>query len=861
MRPVVTALLALLLPLVAFGQSTDIRALIVIGLAPNEAQASRLRDQAGSIRTGLIARGVAADSIQILAAGNGGPLRREGILDAIAATPASTKETWLVLLGTVAPNREGEPSLQISGPRLGANEFAAAVAKLPGTKRVLVGASAGGGFLPPLLQLPDVEAVSAAAPSGEINEPRFPGFWAETLIARPHASFLELAAFATERVGAYYQENQLAQGEHAHRLDREHNRIVAVETGTAPATAPTPDNRPAEAVAASDIVIPRPTGGVDIERQPATDATRALVEAARREAAALTDAALVLALQAEITVARDQSVTERWTSRTFVRTAEALDDVATFDLPHNPPQVLARLEAARVIRPDGAQLLVNPRPLEATAASRREDNLRARAATAPTAIELPEVTAGCVVEVAWSVERKSTHEIPELHQEWRFAGKFPVRSLQVNLHLPDAEGWRFFSHGLPEDGPVTTDNGLRTVAWHLADLPAADAPAGSPPWREMTPWIGVSSLASWDKFAAWYRQLATGAEETGTEVEALAARLASAHAGRMERMRAAYEAVAALRYVAIELGVGAFRPRTPEQVWRQRYGDCKDKAGLLAALLRRLGIAAEFALINRFDTTFRDFPGWQFNHAIVRVPAAPADGQATDLWLDSTDRLVPFGVIAPGDARRPALAFPAGNGPAEFHEVGTAQEPPALWHEIWQLSPDDAGHGARGKVTLAATGFAEATLRRMFTDLTPARRLARLHELLGVDLLTLTNLTTTDAYDLATPFRVEATVESVAPRKIAPRPPQFALLFGPATRTAALAYAEGRPSRYVQEVNHPEAAAARETEAAAAGFQFRMFRQPGAVVREITTPAGSLAAADYPAVRAAWQRFLQASTP
>lgn len=228
-RHVVVALAFALAQACVCAQSPGPRALIFVGLVTNRAQADRLHDQAAKLRTGLQARGLAADAIQILPARPDAPgLRRESILDALATVPPTTPETWVILLGTVAPGRGAEPSFQVSGPRLTAADFAAAVAKLPGNRFVLLGASAGGGFLPALLPVPGVEAVAATAISGEINEPRFPLCWAEALTAKPDAPFLALATDAAGRVAAIYRKDGIAQSEHAHRLDRAQNAVVPI---------------------------------------------------------------------------------------------------------------------------------------------------------------------------------------------------------------------------------------------------------------------------------------------------------------------------------------------------------------------------------------------------------------------------------------------------------------------------------------------------------------------------------------------------------------------------------------------------------------------------------------------------------
>lgn len=727
------------------------RALIVTGLSTGESQAARLAAVAATLREGFVARGFAPDAVVSLAHSPSAPLRRDAVLASLAG---GDDETWLVLLGTAAPARDGQPAFQVAGPRLAAAELAAAVGKLPGKKFVVVATSASGGFLPPLLALPDVEAVSATAEAGEISEPRFAEFWAEALVAKPSASFAELAAAAAERVAAFYESGSLAQGENARLIDRSTGKILAAPfpagLAASPAAAPSRFASPGPVDIAS-LSIPKPAGDNEVETRPADGDSLAVLAAARDAARDSAHAALILRTEIEIVVARDFSGRETWRTRAYARTGEALDDLGTLHLPSDPPFVSARLLAARVIRPDGSQRLLNPAARAARLAAetqaereRPSSEPRALPPASPSFIELPDVTADCVIEAEWTIDRRADGSLPEFSDEWHLARAYPQKSLRVTVAAPDEPRWHVFSKNLP--APETTSSGARV--WTLADLPAREPLPGDPPAREFTPWIGVSSVANWDAFAAWYRRLASGSDTAGPGVEALAAEIAAAHPDRAGRLRAAYERVAALRYVAIELGVGAFRPRTPEQVWRQRFGDCKDKANLLVAVLAKLGIEAEFALVNRFDVTFHDFPSWQFNHALARVPAAPADGQPHDLWLDTTDRLVPYGIVAPGDLGRHALVFSRDFARAGFHEITAAQEPPAVWTEHY-ARPSDAAAGWR--VEISALGAAEVRLRHLLLGLSPAQRAARMGELLGRPVA---SVEAPDAYDLSAPYRV-----------------------------------------------------------------------------------------------------------
>ncbi|WP_439484258.1 DUF3857 domain-containing protein [Cyclobacterium plantarum] len=57
-----------------------------------------------------------------------------------------------------------------------------------------------------------------------------------------------------------------------------------------------------------------------------------------------------------------------------------------------------------------------------------------------------------------------------------------------------------------------------------------------------------------------------------------------------------------IRYLGLESGIGAYKPNPPPKVYRQKFGDCKDKSLLLVALLKKEGIDAFPLLVN---TTYR----------------------------------------------------------------------------------------------------------------------------------------------------------------------------------------------------------------------------------------------------------------
>jgi len=77
-----------------------------------------------------------------------------------------------------------------------------------------------------------------------------------------------------------------------------------------------------------------------------------------------------------------------------------------------------------------------------------------------------------------------------------------------------------------------------------------------------------------------------------------------------------------IRYLGLEIGVNTHKPHDPGDVFEKRFGDCKDKAFLLTAILRHENIKAFVALANTLErgNLSQSIPsGSAFNHAIVAL--------------------------------------------------------------------------------------------------------------------------------------------------------------------------------------------------------------------------------------------------
>jgi hypothetical protein len=90
-----------------------------------------------------------------------------------------------------------------------------------------------------------------------------------------------------------------------------------------------------------------------------------------------------------------------------------------------------------------------------------------------------------------------------------------------------------------------------------------------------------------------------------------------------------------IRYMGIEFGIGSIKPFPPDQVVKQRFGDCKDKSLLLVSLLKKIGINEAYpVLANTYMRQELDkfYPSSEvFNHCIVKF-----EFNDTSYWVDPT---------------------------------------------------------------------------------------------------------------------------------------------------------------------------------------------------------------------------------
>ena len=258
----------------------------------------------------------------------------------------------------------------------------------------------------------------------------------------------------------------------------------------------------------------------------------------------------------------------------------------------------------------------------------------------------------------------------QLTDEWLFEDTVPVRETHYTVQLPP--GWSFkptwINH--PEETPSVPRAGQ--ADWVLKDLKEIKLEDKMPPWRGIAGRLVVSlvppnsqpqGFQNWNELGTWYQGLVRGRTDSSAQIKQTVAELTQSATTPLAKMRALAAFVQNnIRYVAIELGIGGLQPHPAAEVLAHRYGDCKDKATLLSAMLKEIGIESNYFIINtvRGSITEATPANLGFNHAIlaIRLPAGLEDPTLLAvsthaklgriLFFDPTETLTPLGALSGG---------------------------------------------------------------------------------------------------------------------------------------------------------------------------------------------------------------------
>lgn len=257
------------------------------------------------------------------------------------------------------------------------------------------------------------------------------------------------------------------------------------------------------------------------------------------------------------------------------------------------------------------------------------------------------------------------------NEPWEFQNPIPTIKSVFEVDLP--AGWRYRSLWRNYASVQPTEVQPNCIRWELANIPGIDlesiplAPAEGALTGRMEVYFSAAMLPDgpkeapelWTRIGQWYTQLAAPESEGPADIATASRALTDSNAEFMSRIQKVADYMQQkIRYVGIEIGIGGYVPHSAEEIYRNQYGDCKDKVTLMIAMLDAVGVRATWVMVDT-DRGVIDpaVPSLIGDHMIAAIeipegyhnPALKAVVTAKTgkryLIFDPTNQYVPIGLL------------------------------------------------------------------------------------------------------------------------------------------------------------------------------------------------------------------------
>ena len=222
-----------------------------------------------------------------------------------------------------------------------------------------------------------------------------------------------------------------------------------------------------------------------------------------------------------------------------------------------------------------------------------------------------------------------------------FAPEWKSEYFELNINVPTRLPLFLEQRGIP-GGLESTKDGVNHYRFTYRGPEAKASESGSVWDGDYAPILYVSTYPDMIAVGKAYQDAAAPMAKVTDSIRSLANKVTNGLQDDAAKVKALDHWVAKnIRYVAVTIGHGGVIPHPADQVLKNRYGDCKDHAILMEALLAAVGIKSTTALVSAGPAYTMSSVGVfaPLNHAITYVPSL-------DMYVDSTDEFSPFGTLS-----------------------------------------------------------------------------------------------------------------------------------------------------------------------------------------------------------------------
>ncbi|MCM8800250.1 MAG: DUF3857 domain-containing protein [Candidatus Omnitrophica bacterium] len=277
-------------------------------------------------------------------------------------------------------------------------------------------------------------------------------------------------------------------------------------------------------------------------------------------------------------------------------------------------------------------------------------------------LSMPEVEIGSIIEYKFKIFKNQLIDKKYFSLGYFLQEDNPILEAKFSVIVPESmalnikflnENYNNFSAEL--NPQVIKESKNIKYIWIFKEIPQILPEAYMPTVVKINPTILISNFSSWQQIYNWWWNSTKDKIKATESIKQTVQRLIRNKKTDYEKAEAIYNFCARnIRYVAVVYGQAGYQPHSAEEIFLNKYGDCKDQSILLVTMFREAGLEAYPVLIGTEDyfDLYPEFPSILFNHCIVMVKI-----KGEPIFSDPTCSTCSFSDLPLADQARKVLVF------------------------------------------------------------------------------------------------------------------------------------------------------------------------------------------------------------
>ena len=257
----------------------------------------------------------------------------------------------------------------------------------------------------------------------------------------------------------------------------------------------------------------------------------------------------------------------------------------------------------------------------------------------------PDLKVGSIIEYKYSYDSSGGLLKGRFYSKFLFKETTPIYRKEIIIIMPDDKVLNVYARGEEIQYKTEAFQDKHIHIWRADNIGLVKIESFMPSIGKITPFVAVSDIPSWAYLANWENNLIDDQLEIDAAIKAEIQKLTKGKDTEEEKVRAIHDYVSKkIHYLALTHDVFGWKPNRATKVFKDQYGDCKDMAILIIAMLKEIGIDAYFTILftRPLNMSVEDIAIPIANHGIVYVPEI--DGRE-GLFIDATASKYNYGTL------------------------------------------------------------------------------------------------------------------------------------------------------------------------------------------------------------------------